>query len=106
MRKCRELAGLVENGADFVGTALTEALVLFVNAAGQKLVGLEERDVCKTIMSDLVAEGARRAFQSDVLPADISRTSAVGAGDDAATRPPVAASADSRDYRTLVSPGR
>jgi PAS domain S-box-containing protein len=66
----RKLAALVENSTDFIGIASPEGQVLFVNAAGQKMVGLDgDEHVRATRVLDYVAEESRQRVRQHVLPA-------------------------------------
>ena len=65
----RKLASLVENSSDFIGLATLEGQVLFVNPAGQALVGLEgdEQARTTTILDYVVREDQGKMMQQ-VLP--------------------------------------
>ena len=66
----RKLAALVENSPDFIGIASPEGQVLFVNPAGQKMVGLGgDEHVRATKVLDYVMEEERQRFQDQVLTA-------------------------------------
>jgi PAS domain S-box-containing protein len=66
----RKLAALVEHSTDFIGIASPEGQVLFVNPAGQKMVGLDGYEQVRTTsLVDYVAEEERERFQEQVLPA-------------------------------------
>jgi PAS domain S-box-containing protein len=65
-----KLASLVENSTDFIGIAALEGQVLFVNPAGQKMVGLDgDERVRATRILDYVVEEERARVQQHVLPA-------------------------------------
>jgi PAS domain S-box-containing protein len=65
----RLLDSLVENSTDFIGIALPEGPVLFLNAAGQKMVGLVGAEqVYATKMFDYVVEREQEAFRERILP--------------------------------------
>jgi PAS domain S-box-containing protein len=65
----RKLASLVENSTDFIGIASPEGQVLFVNPAGQQMVGLSGDDQVKaTAIVDYVAEEDQERFLSEILP--------------------------------------
>jgi PAS domain S-box-containing protein len=65
----RKLASLVENSSDFIGLASVEGEILFVNAAGRVLVGLEgEEQARKTTILDYVAHEDREKVLQRVLP--------------------------------------
>lgn len=64
----RKFASLVENSTDFVGMAALDGQVLFVNAAGQALLGLDgDAHVRTTKMLDFVLEQDRERFQQHVV---------------------------------------
>jgi len=66
----RKLASLVEHSPDFIGIASPEGQVLFVNPAGQRLLGLEgEAHVRTTGLLNYVVEHDRARVQEHVLPA-------------------------------------
>ena len=66
----RNLASLVENSTDLIGMASLEGEMLFVNAAGQAIVGLAGKEqVHGARISDYFAEQDRERFENDVLPA-------------------------------------
>lgn len=65
----RKFASLVENSTDFIGIASLDGQVLFVNPAGQALVGLAGDAYVRTMtMFDYIAEQDRERFQNQVLP--------------------------------------
>jgi two-component system, LuxR family, sensor kinase FixL len=66
----RNLASLVENSTDLIGMASLQGEILFVNAAGQAIVGLAGKEqVPGARLSDYIAEQERERFENDVLPA-------------------------------------
>jgi two-component system, LuxR family, sensor kinase FixL len=66
----RNLASLVENSTDLIGMASLQGAILFLNAAGQAIVGLAGKErVHATKIFDYIAEQERERFQNDVLPA-------------------------------------
>ena len=66
----RKLASLVENSTDFIGLASPEGHVLFINAAGQKMLGLDgDEHVRATRVLDYMVEEERQRVQQQVLPA-------------------------------------
>lgn len=65
----RKLASLVENSSDFIGLATLEGQVLFVNPAGQALVGLEgDEQVRTTTIPDYVVREDQEKMMQQVLP--------------------------------------
>ena len=66
----RKLASLVENSTDFIGIASPEGQVLFVNPAGQQMVGLAgDAHVRRTKLLDYVMDQDRERVEQQVLPA-------------------------------------
>ena len=66
----RNLASLVENSTDLIGMASHEGEILFVNAAGRAIVGLEGKEQVRgTRIFDYIAEQERERFDNNVLPA-------------------------------------
>jgi PAS domain S-box-containing protein len=69
----KRLAALVENTSEFVGYALPEGRVEFVNPGGRRLVGLGEHfDVSTTTMTHFVGPAERDRFHQEVLPLVLS----------------------------------
>jgi PAS domain S-box-containing protein len=69
-----KLASMVENSADFIGLATLEGHTLFVNPAGQKLVGLDsDEEVRATWIADYVVEEDQAKLQQQILPAVIHK---------------------------------
>jgi PAS domain S-box-containing protein len=63
------LAAMVEHSTDFISLAALDGQVLFVNAAGQQLVGLDEPgQVGTTVVLDYVAAEDRKRFQTEIWP--------------------------------------
>lgn len=68
----RKLAALVENSTDFIGVSSLDGQALFLNAAGQRMVGIRGADqVRATTILDYVVEDERERFQQEVLPATV-----------------------------------
>jgi PAS domain S-box-containing protein len=66
----RKLASLIEHSSDFIGMASVEGNAMFVNPAGQALVGLDgDEAVSATKMTDYVFEEDREKFRREVWPA-------------------------------------
>ena len=66
----RKLAALVANSTDFIGVASLEGPTLFLNPAGQRMIGLEgEKEVRETTMFDYLAPLELDRFRNEVLPA-------------------------------------
>jgi PAS domain S-box-containing protein len=64
----RKLVSLVENGTDFIGMASLEGEVLFVNAAGQALIGLSgDEQVRRTKIREYIAGSDLERFQKEAL---------------------------------------
>jgi PAS domain S-box-containing protein len=65
----RRLALLVENSSDFIGLASLDGRVLFVNPAGQKLLGISgDEQVRTTTILDYIADSEKVRFQHQVWP--------------------------------------
>src|SRR5690348_1870320 len=65
----RKLSSIVQNSTDFVGIALPEGRIVFINPEGRKLVGLDEgTPVNTTTIMDYVHENDRERIQNQVLP--------------------------------------
>ena len=66
----RKLASLIEHSSDFIGMASVEGDALFVNPAGQALVGLDgDEAVSATKMTDYIFEEEQEKFRREVWPA-------------------------------------
>ena len=66
----RNLASLVENSTDLIGMASLQGEILFLNAAGQAIVGLAEKEqIRETRIFDYIAKQEQERFETDVLPA-------------------------------------
>jgi two-component system sensor kinase FixL len=66
----RNLASLVENSTDLIAMASLEGEILFVNAAGQVIVGLTGKEQVRGArISNYIGEQDRERFDHDVLPA-------------------------------------
>ena len=66
----RNLASLVENSTDLIGMASLRGEILFLNAAGQAIVGLAEKEqIRETRIFDYIAKQEQERFETDVLPA-------------------------------------
>ncbi|MEH2011925.1 MAG: PAS domain S-box protein [Nostoc sp.] len=65
----QKLVSLVENSSDFIGIATLEGELLFINDAGQKLVGLASLDeVRQKAVLDYVMPKDKAYFQEYILP--------------------------------------
>lgn len=65
----QKLVTLVENSSDFIAIATLEGQALFVNEAGQKLVGLDGiNSVTRTKVSEYFMPEDRDYFQQNILP--------------------------------------
>jgi PAS domain S-box-containing protein len=64
----QKLAALVENSTDFIGVSSLDGRVLFLNPAGQRMVGLEGAQIRETAILDYVVEQERERFQQEILP--------------------------------------
>src|SRR5262245_41257 len=63
------LVALVDPSPDFIGIASPAGQVLFVNPAGQQLVGLDgPEQVRATVLLDYIAAEDRERFQTEIWP--------------------------------------
>jgi PAS domain S-box-containing protein len=63
------LVALLEHSTDFIGLAAPDGQILFVNAVGQQLVGLDEpAQVRTTVVLDYVASEGQERFQTEIWP--------------------------------------
>jgi PAS domain S-box-containing protein len=68
----RKLASLVENSTDFIAIASPDGQTLFINPAGQRMIGLNgDEQVQATCMLEFCTEEERERFQNEVQPAII-----------------------------------
>jgi PAS domain S-box-containing protein len=66
----RKLASLIENSSDFIGIASLEGTVLFLNPAGQALIGLNgDEEVRSTKVPDYIFDQDHDKFRSQLWPA-------------------------------------
>ena len=64
----QKLISLIENCSDFIGVASMEGKTIFLNQAGQKLVGLNSIDEAKEMMiSDYLMEEDRGEYQEQII---------------------------------------
>ncbi len=70
----QKLVSLVENSSDFIGIATVEGKLLYINDAGQKLVGLDsfEEAKQKAVLDYLMPED-KDYFQHQILPTVLSQ---------------------------------
>jgi PAS domain S-box-containing protein len=64
----KKLASLVEHSTDFIGIASPEGQLMFVNQAGRRIIGLNDQDLTRFRIDDLVAEQERERLKNEVLP--------------------------------------
>jgi PAS domain S-box-containing protein len=64
----QKLVSLVENSSDFIGIATLEGQLLYINDAGQKLVGLASLDVRQKTVLDYFMPKDKAYFQKYILP--------------------------------------
>ncbi|MEH2362377.1 PAS domain S-box protein [Nostoc sp.] len=70
----QKLVSLVENSSDFIGIATLEGKLLYINDAGQKLVGLASLDEVKQkAVLDYVMPKDKAYFQEHILPTVLSQ---------------------------------
>ncbi|MBD2525169.1 PAS domain S-box protein [Nostoc sp. FACHB-133] len=69
----QKLVSLVENSSDFIGIASLEGQLLYINDAGQKLVGLANlEDVRQKVVLDYFMPKDKTYFQKYILPTVLS----------------------------------
>ncbi len=69
-----QMALLIENSSDFIGMASLDGKIMFVNSAGRRLVGLEDKDDLKTMtMFDFIMKEDLTLFAEQLLPSDVWR---------------------------------
>jgi PAS domain S-box-containing protein len=77
----QKFVSLIENSSDFIGMATLEGQTLFVNEAGQKLVGIEDiSEVLDTEIWDYIGETFKQKFSQEILPKIISHGQWQGEG--------------------------
>jgi PAS domain S-box-containing protein len=64
---------LVETSGDFIAMARTDGAVLYVNPAGRRLVGVEDRDVTAMTIADFLTEEGLAASVEVEQPAVVAR---------------------------------
>jgi PAS domain S-box-containing protein len=65
----QRFVSLIENSTDFIGIADKNQKAIYVNKAGQNLVGLKnEKSVRKTMVMDYFSTTERKRVESDILP--------------------------------------
>ncbi|WP_223280119.1 PAS domain S-box protein [Nostoc sp. PA-18-2419] len=70
----QKLVSLVENSSDFIGIATLEGQILYINDAGQKLVGLASlEEVKQKAVLDYVMPEDKDYFQQYILPTVLSQ---------------------------------
>lgn len=68
-QEIQRFALLVENSSDFIGIASIQGKTLYVNWAGQRLVGLEsDNEAAKTTLFDFILEEDRREVRERIIP--------------------------------------
>jgi len=70
----QKLVSLVENSSDFIGIATLEGQLLYINDAGQKLVGLaSQEEVRQKVILDYVMPEDKAYLQEHILPTVLSQ---------------------------------
>jgi PAS domain S-box-containing protein len=64
----RKFSSLVAYSSDFIGIASLEGKPLFVNRAGQQMVGLDRGEELPRTISEYIAEEDRRKAQQEIMP--------------------------------------
>lgn len=67
-RKASNLADIVRAAPDLIGTARMDGEVLFINPAGRKLVGLEQKDRRKYHFQELHPEEVVETLEQEAIP--------------------------------------
>lgn len=66
----QRLASVVDNSQDFIGVANLEGAIVYVNKAGQQMVGAADlEECCRTPITDLIAYDDRALVRDVVTPA-------------------------------------
>ncbi|MBE9184744.1 PAS domain S-box protein [Microcoleus sp. LEGE 07076] len=77
----QKFVSLIENSSDFISMATLEGQTLFVNAAGRKMVGLENlSEVLYTEIWDYIGQSLKQEFNQEILPIIISQGQWQGEG--------------------------
>lgn len=63
-----KLASLVENSSDFIGLASIDGRLVFVNAAGQRMLAASEGGVQRSHIFDYIADADRGKLEQEILP--------------------------------------
>ncbi|AFZ24579.1 PAS domain S-box [Cylindrospermum stagnale PCC 7417] len=70
----QKFVSLIENSADFIGIASLEGRSLYLNDAGQKLVGVTSlADIKQIMVSDYILPDDKAYFQEHIVPAVIAQ---------------------------------
>ncbi|BAZ32157.1 multi-sensor hybrid histidine kinase [Cylindrospermum sp. NIES-4074] len=70
----QKFASLIENSSDYIGMATLDGQVLYVNDAGQKLVGLTSRAQTKqTVILDYIMPEDKAYVQEHILPTTLAQ---------------------------------
>jgi PAS domain S-box-containing protein len=70
----QKFVSLIENSSDFIGMATLEGQTLFVNEAGQQLVGLENiSQALYTEIWDYIGQTFKQKFNQEILPIIITQ---------------------------------
>ncbi|MBD2106298.1 PAS domain S-box protein [Nodosilinea sp. FACHB-13] len=62
------LAAVVENSTDLIGTATLDGVAIYLNQAGQRLVGLEHEPVAGRSIKSLLSAATVPQFEQEALP--------------------------------------
>jgi len=77
----QKFVSLIENSSDFIGMATLEGQTLFVNEAGQRLVGLENiSHALNTEIWDYIGQNFKQAFNQEILPKILTQRQWQGEG--------------------------
>ncbi|NTV30074.1 MAG: PAS domain S-box protein, partial [Candidatus Omnitrophica bacterium] len=65
----QKLAAVVQHSTELISLADASGRLLFLNEAGCRMLGIDPADVSRHALPDLMAEGSRVRFESEMLPA-------------------------------------
>jgi|GEM_PF-3723653 len=60
---------MVQNSSEFISMADLNGNMIFLNAAGQKMVGVEEKDISSLVIFNIIPEDYQPVVQEQTLPA-------------------------------------
>jgi len=69
----QRLVAIMDSSADFIGTASLEGQVIYINAAGTKMVGLDGEDITKRTVEEFFSDEVLPHFRANVMPVVMER---------------------------------